>query len=69
MAMNRSLARHLRRFSSDELKPPADGIFEPRCSVLDKMKQGDPIGILHPMDTLSAGSIDIRARATLSVAV
>ncbi|PBC04124.1 succinylglutamate desuccinylase/aspartoacylase family protein [Mesorhizobium sp. WSM3860] len=49
---------------SDELKSPAPGIFEPRCSVLDEMKQGDLIGILHPIDSLSAESIDIRAPET-----
>ncbi|RUU37658.1 peptidase M14 [Mesorhizobium sp. M6A.T.Ce.TU.002.03.1.1] len=46
---------------SDELKSPAAGIFEPRCSVLDEVREGDLIGILHPMDSLSAESIDIRA--------
>ncbi|MES0139518.1 succinylglutamate desuccinylase/aspartoacylase family protein [Mesorhizobium sp. M0016] len=46
---------------SDELKSPAAGIFEPRRSVLDEVKQGDLIGILHSIDSLSAGSIDIRA--------
>ncbi|WP_284275226.1 succinylglutamate desuccinylase/aspartoacylase family protein [Bradyrhizobium iriomotense] len=50
--------------SSDELKSPARGIFEPRCSVLDEVKQGDLIGILHPMDSLSANSIDLRASTT-----
>ncbi|RUW03103.1 MAG: peptidase M14 [Mesorhizobium sp.] len=49
---------------SDELKSPAPGIFEPRCSVLDEVKEGDLIGILHPMDSLSAESIDIRAPGT-----
>ncbi|MDX8483392.1 succinylglutamate desuccinylase/aspartoacylase family protein [Mesorhizobium sp. VK24D] len=49
---------------SDELKSPAPGIFEPRCSVLDEVKQGDLVGILHPMDSLSAESIDIRAPET-----
>lgn len=48
---------------SDELKSPARGIFEPRCSVLDEVKQGDLIGILHSMDSLSAGSVDMRAPA------
>ncbi|RUU25536.1 succinylglutamate desuccinylase/aspartoacylase family protein [Mesorhizobium sp. M6A.T.Ce.TU.016.01.1.1] len=47
---------------SDGLKSPAAGIFEPRCSVLDEVKHGDLIGVLHPMDSLSAESIDIRAR-------
>ncbi|MER9877255.1 succinylglutamate desuccinylase/aspartoacylase family protein [Mesorhizobium sp. M0195] len=46
---------------SDELKSPAAGIFEPRCSLLDEVKQGDLLGILHPMDSLSAESVDIRA--------
>ncbi|RWO48379.1 MAG: peptidase M14 [Mesorhizobium sp.] len=54
-------------FSSDELKAPARGIFEPRCSVLDEVKQGDLIGIVHPMDSLSADSIDIRAPTTSTV--
>lgn len=49
---------------SDQLKSPAQGIFEPRCSVVDEVKQGDLIGILHPMDSLSADSIDIRAPTT-----
>lgn len=49
---------------SDELKSPAPGIFEPRCSVLDEVKQGDLVGILHPMDSLSGESIDIRAPRT-----
>ncbi|MER8996077.1 succinylglutamate desuccinylase/aspartoacylase family protein [Mesorhizobium sp. M0678] len=49
---------------SDRLKSPAPGIFEPRCSVVDEVKQGNIIGILHPMDSLSAASIDIRAPAT-----
>ncbi|TIL43158.1 succinylglutamate desuccinylase/aspartoacylase family protein [Mesorhizobium sp.] len=46
---------------SDELKSPARGIFEPRRSVLDEVKRGDLIGILHPIDSLSAASVDIRA--------
>ncbi|MER8542954.1 succinylglutamate desuccinylase/aspartoacylase family protein [Mesorhizobium sp. M1334] len=49
---------------SDELKSPATGIFEPRCSVLDEVNQGDLIGILHPMYSLSTKSIDIRAPGT-----
>lgn len=49
---------------SDELKSPARGIFEPRRSVLDEVKQGDLIGILHPMDSLSADSFDICAPTT-----
>lgn len=49
---------------SDELKSPAPGIFEPRCSVLDEVQQGDLIGILHPMDSVSVDSIDIRALGT-----
>ncbi|RWO73204.1 MAG: peptidase M14 [Mesorhizobium sp.] len=49
---------------SDELKSPAPGIFEPRCSVLDEVKEGDLIGILHPIGSLSAESIDIHAPGT-----
>lgn len=49
------------RRPADELKSPARGIFEPRCSMLDEVKQGDLIGILHPMDSSSADSIDIRS--------
>lgn len=49
---------------SDELKSPATGIFEPRRSVLDEVKQGDLIGILHPLYSLTSESIDIRAPAT-----
>ncbi|RVC64622.1 succinylglutamate desuccinylase/aspartoacylase family protein [Mesorhizobium sp.] len=54
----------LATLSSDELKSPARGIFEPRCSVLDEVKLGDVIGILHSMDSLSADSIYIRAPTT-----
>ena len=50
--------------SSDEMYSPAQGIFEPRCSILDEVKQGDLIGILHPMESLSAVSTDIRAPGT-----
>ncbi|RWK87195.1 MAG: peptidase M14 [Mesorhizobium sp.] len=51
----------LETLTSDWLRSPARGIFEPRCSVLDEVKQGDLIGILHSMDSLSASSVDIRA--------
>ncbi|RWL09258.1 succinylglutamate desuccinylase/aspartoacylase family protein [Mesorhizobium sp.] len=54
----------LETLTSDWLRSPARGIFEPRCSVLDEVKQGDLIGILHPMNSLSAGSVDIRAPTT-----
>ncbi|RWH95497.1 succinylglutamate desuccinylase/aspartoacylase family protein [Mesorhizobium sp.] len=57
----------LETLSSDELKSPARGIFEPRCSMLDNVRQGDLIGTLHPMDSLSADSIDIRAPRTSTV--
>ncbi|MER9128054.1 succinylglutamate desuccinylase/aspartoacylase family protein [Mesorhizobium sp. M0959] len=53
----RKSTQTLETLSSDELKSPARGIFEPRCSVLDEVKQGDLIGILHPMDSLSDRSI------------
>ncbi|MER9484146.1 succinylglutamate desuccinylase/aspartoacylase family protein [Mesorhizobium sp. M0494] len=49
---------------SDWLNSPAHGIFEPRCSVLDKVKQGDLIGILHPWDLWLSNPVDIRARTT-----
>lgn len=49
------------RRSSDELKSPARGIFEPRCSVLDEVKLGDIIGAVYPMDSLTAAAIYIRA--------
>ncbi|TJW66051.1 MAG: peptidase M14, partial [Mesorhizobium sp.] len=52
------------RRSSDELKSPARGIFEPRCSVLDQVKHGDIIGALYPMDSLTADVIAIRALGT-----
>ncbi|MER8461185.1 succinylglutamate desuccinylase/aspartoacylase family protein [Mesorhizobium sp. M1300] len=57
-------ANHLETHPSDQVKSPAPGIFEPRCSVLDEVKQGELIGILHPMDSPSADSIDIRASTT-----
>ncbi|MER8887279.1 succinylglutamate desuccinylase/aspartoacylase family protein [Mesorhizobium sp. M0816] len=46
---------------SDKVTSPAAGIFEPRCSVLQKVQQGDLIGKLHPMNSVSADSVDIRA--------
>ncbi|MER9300663.1 succinylglutamate desuccinylase/aspartoacylase family protein [Mesorhizobium sp. M0621] len=49
--------------SSDQLKSPSPGIFEPRCSVMDEVKEGDVIGVLHPMDSLSTDSTDIRAQS------
>ncbi|RJT27222.1 peptidase M14 [Mesorhizobium waimense] len=57
-------SRTLRTLPSDLLKSPARGIFEPRCSVLDEIKQGDLIGIVHPMDPWSSSSTDIRAPST-----
>ncbi|MER9670850.1 succinylglutamate desuccinylase/aspartoacylase family protein [Mesorhizobium sp. M0203] len=54
----------LETLASDKLKSPARGIFEPRCSVLDEVKQGDLIGILHQIESLSARSIDLRAPTT-----
>ncbi|MDK1378272.1 MULTISPECIES: succinylglutamate desuccinylase/aspartoacylase family protein [unclassified Sinorhizobium] len=57
-------SRTLKTFSSDQLKSPERGIFEPRCSVFDEVKQGDLIGILHPLDPCSSMPIDIRARTT-----
>ncbi|MER8516391.1 succinylglutamate desuccinylase/aspartoacylase family protein [Mesorhizobium sp. M1060] len=54
----------LETLSSDILRSPARGIFEPRCSMLDEVKQGDLIGVLHSMESLSANSIAICAPAT-----
>lgn len=51
----------LESLSSDELRSPARGIFEPRCSMLDKVKRGDLLGVVHSMDSVSADSIDVRA--------
>ncbi|MER8996014.1 succinylglutamate desuccinylase/aspartoacylase family protein [Mesorhizobium sp. M0678] len=36
-------SRTLETFSSDQLKSPERGIFEPRCSVFNEVKQGDLI--------------------------
>ncbi|RWQ26430.1 succinylglutamate desuccinylase/aspartoacylase family protein [Mesorhizobium sp.] len=52
------------RRPADELKSPARSIFEPRCSMLDEVKQGDIIGILHPMGSSSADSTEIRSPGT-----
>ncbi|RWK69598.1 succinylglutamate desuccinylase/aspartoacylase family protein, partial [Mesorhizobium sp.] len=49
------------RRPADELKSPARGIFEPRCSMLDEVMQGDLVGVLHPMDSSSADSTHIRS--------
>lgn len=60
----RKSGQTLETYPSDELKSPASGIFEPRCSVMDEVERGDLMGILHPMDSVSAESIDIRAPET-----
>ncbi|RUV01922.1 peptidase M14 [Mesorhizobium sp. M6A.T.Cr.TU.017.01.1.1] len=60
----RKSGQTLETLASDKLKSPAQGIFEPRCSVLDRIKQGDLIGILHPLVSLSTHSIHIRAPTT-----
>lgn len=60
-------SRTLESLSSDVLRSPAAGIFEPCCSVLSEVKQGDLIGILHPMDSLSTDSTYIRAPSTSTV--
>ncbi|MER9345374.1 succinylglutamate desuccinylase/aspartoacylase family protein [Mesorhizobium sp. M0601] len=52
-------SRTLETLTSDELRSPARGIFEPRCSVLEEVKQGDLIGVLRSMESLSAGPIEI----------
>ncbi|ARP67282.1 MULTISPECIES: succinylglutamate desuccinylase/aspartoacylase family protein [Mesorhizobium] len=60
----RKASRTLETLLSDELKSPARGIFEPRCSVLDEVKQGDLLGVVYPVESLSADAIDIRAPTT-----
>ncbi|PBB11756.1 peptidase M14 [Mesorhizobium loti] len=57
-------SRTVETLESDELKSPASGIFEPRCSVLDEVKPGDLIGILHPMDPWSSSALEIRSHTT-----
>ncbi|ESY32183.1 succinylglutamate desuccinylase/aspartoacylase family protein [Mesorhizobium sp. LNJC391B00] len=54
----------LQTLSSDLVKSPARGIFEPRCLALDKVNQGDLVGVLHSMESLSDGSIHICAPST-----
>ncbi|UCI31939.1 succinylglutamate desuccinylase/aspartoacylase family protein [Mesorhizobium sp. B4-1-4] len=49
---------------ADQLKSPVTAIFEPRRSVLDEVNKGDLLGLLHPMESLSARSIEIRAPVT-----
>lgn len=46
LSVKRGRVRHLRRSVSDELRSPAPGIFEPRCSVLDEVEHGGVIGVL-----------------------
>ncbi|BAB52422.1 succinylglutamate desuccinylase/aspartoacylase family protein [Mesorhizobium japonicum] len=58
------LSQTLETLLSDKVTSPDIGIFEPRCSVLQKVQQGDIIGKLHPMDSVSAQSIDICAPST-----
>ncbi|MER9402258.1 succinylglutamate desuccinylase/aspartoacylase family protein [Mesorhizobium sp. M0615] len=60
----RQSTRTLKTLSSDELQSPARGIFEPRCSILDEVKQGDLVGVLHPLESLSGGAVDIYAPTT-----
>ncbi|MER9732479.1 succinylglutamate desuccinylase/aspartoacylase family protein [Mesorhizobium sp. M0217] len=54
----------LETLSSDELRSPSRGIFEPRCSILDEVKKGDLIGVLHSIESLSAGTVVICAPTT-----
>ncbi|RUU84282.1 MULTISPECIES: succinylglutamate desuccinylase/aspartoacylase family protein [unclassified Mesorhizobium] len=49
---------------SDEMRSLGPGIFEPCCSMMDEVKQGDLIGILHPVDSPTAVSADIRSPST-----
>ncbi|RWL09288.1 MAG: peptidase M14 [Mesorhizobium sp.] len=53
----------LETLSSDVQKSPARGIFEPCCSVLDELRQGDLIGVVRSIDSL-AESVDVRAPTT-----
>lgn len=59
----RTSSRTLEAQTSYQPTSPGPGIFEPRCSLLDEVQQGDLIGILHPLDSWSA-SVDIRAPTT-----
>ncbi|RWD26568.1 MAG: peptidase M14 [Mesorhizobium sp.] len=54
----------LESLTSDQLTSPARGIFEPRCSVLDELSEGDLVGLLHPLDPWSSKAIEIRASTT-----
>ncbi|MES0076864.1 succinylglutamate desuccinylase/aspartoacylase family protein [Mesorhizobium sp. M0058] len=54
-------SRSLETLTSDELRSPARGIFEPLRSILDEVKQGDLIGLLRSMESLSADCIEICA--------
>lgn len=54
----------LETLSSDELRSPGRGIFEPRCSMLDQVERGDLMGVLHSMKSISADTIAIRAPTT-----
>lgn len=49
---------------SDKVKSPARGLFEPRCSIMDEVKQGQLVGVLHSMESLSVDTIDIYAPTT-----
>ncbi|MER9300810.1 succinylglutamate desuccinylase/aspartoacylase family protein [Mesorhizobium sp. M0621] len=60
----RQSSQTLETLLSDALESPAPGIFEPRCSILDEVKQGGLIGVLHSMGSLSAQPIEICAPTT-----
>ncbi|RAZ71149.1 succinylglutamate desuccinylase/aspartoacylase family protein [Mesorhizobium atlanticum] len=45
----------------DKVASPLPGIFEPACSVLQIVQQGDIIGKVHPVDSVSSESLIIRS--------
>ncbi|CDX45296.1 conserved hypothetical protein [Mesorhizobium sp. ORS 3359] len=60
-------AQTLETLLSDQVKSPVAGIFEPRCSIFDQIKQGDVIGVLHPMDSLRYRPVEVLAPTTALV--
>lgn len=50
----RKSSRTLETLLADELCSPTQGIFEPSCSILDEVKKGDLLGVVHCMSSLSA---------------
>lgn len=56
-----------RTLSSDYLCSPRRGVFEPRCSVLEHVSEGNVVGVVHPLDLSASGSIEIRSPITAVV--